>query len=226
MAGRAQIVGDFLYFLRSKSCCRTAATWFVRSALRSIRKSLNSRRLPREMRYEIQCPPEMGEIREVRSTPTPVNCDAPEGGYRVDVSFEPALDDGSPGSIEYLLYLTRGPGVQAPELRDRARNFTEGGDGLVTMAFVLRPNEADGPVCVAVHAVDGVGRVDRSVPARCFEPIQGNFFQGLCSVGFAFRESNEGARTLLVQTLGGVALMLLHRRRLRNRRASRRSPGA
>ena len=35
-------------------------------------------------------------------------CDTPDG-YRVDVEFAPAFDDGAVGSIEYLLYQTRGP---------------------------------------------------------------------------------------------------------------------
>jgi len=127
-------------------------------------------------------PPTLGSrISDITSSRVSTTCEAPSGGYRVDVSFPPADDDGSPGSIEYLLYLTRGPTLDAPELRARARNFATSDMGRIPMAFVLTPEEAVSPVCVVVHAVDGAGNVDDDMEPRCFEPVQGNFFEALCS---------------------------------------------
>ncbi|MEM6955555.1 MAG: Ig-like domain-containing protein [Myxococcota bacterium] len=126
-------------------------------------------------------PPRFGEIEQTSSARIPDPTDeAPEGGWRVDVSFQPAVDDGAAGSIEYLLYLTRGPtDLEAPELRARSRNFAT---GVITMAFVLTDEEASDPICVVVHAVDGLGRVDDDQEPFCFEPIQGSFFDG-CAAG-------------------------------------------
>ena len=124
-------------------------------------------------------PPVLDDIVEVTSLPVGPSCDAPEGGYRVGVSFEPARDDGPPGDIEYFLYLSRGRELEAPELRDRVRNFAT---DLVTMAFILQPSEATSPVCVVVHATDGVGNIDDDGKRRCFDPVQGNFFEPLCGV--------------------------------------------
>lgn len=126
-------------------------------------------------------PPEFPEPRlTVTSSRIPEDSiDLPEGGYRVDVSFDPAVDDGAAASIEYLLYLTRGnEDLEAPQLRSRARNFTT---GLITMAFVITNEEAEQPLCVEVHAIDGVGRMSEDRPSECFEPIMGSFFEG-CSV--------------------------------------------
>jgi MYXO-CTERM domain-containing protein len=124
-------------------------------------------------------PPRLGAIESVSSSRVEPRCEAPDGGYRVDVSFSPASDDGPVGSIEYLLFLTRGVNVDRPELRARDRNFTT---DLITMAFVLEPGAAAEPVCVAVEAVDGVGRVDDDGEEVCFDPIEGNFFEPLCAV--------------------------------------------
>ncbi len=125
--------------------------------------------------------PSFTGIRSLASDRVGPSCEAPEGGYRIDVKVEPATDDGPGGDVEYLLYLTRGPEVEAPQLRSRQRNFS--GEE-IPMAFVIDPSEAVSPICVAVHAVDGVGRVTES-PAECFDPIQGNFFEPLCSVSAA-----------------------------------------
>lgn len=101
------------------------------------------------------------------------------GGYRIDVSVVPATDsDGAEGDIEYLLFQTRGPGLERPVLRSRVRNFA----GVsIPLAFTLAPSEAVAPVCIAVIAVDGVGHTVEG-PTACVDPIQGNFFEPLCSV--------------------------------------------
>ncbi len=154
-------------------------------------------------------PPTLGGIGAVSSTEVPTSCDAPDGGYRIAVSFAPATDpDGPAGDIEYLVYLTRGANVDAPRLVARARNFPT--DEIVT-AFVLAPDDAVEPVCISVVAVDGVGRVDSDAPASCFEPITGNYFAPICSA------AAPGARTpaswLAVLALAGALALGARRRR-------------
>lgn len=134
-------------------------------------------------------------------------CDG-RSGYRVDVRFAPARDDGPAGSLEYLLYLTRGPNLRAPELRARLRNFTT---EEVTMAFVLDDEEATGPSCVVVHVVDGVGRVNREMAPACFLPGSGTFFEA-CAVGAPGGGSGAGAAAFLSLVVVGV---LVGRRRRR-----------
>jgi hypothetical protein len=97
-------------------------------------------------------------------------------------------------------------------LRARTRNFTT---DLITMAFVLEPSEAVEPICVAIQAVDGVGRVDNDGEPRCFDPIQGNFFEPLCTVGsFGASRAASGAWGS-AGVLVGFALVLAGRRRRR-----------
>lgn len=155
-------------------------------------------------------PPEFPEPQlTVTSSRIPEDsADLPEGGYRVDVSFDPAVDDGAAASIEYLLYLTRGnEELDAPQLRARSRNFTT---GLITMAFVITDEEAGQPLCVEVHAIDGVGRMSEERPSRCFEPIMGSFFEG-CSI------SAPGGSHGGVLWLVGACAWLAGRRRPRRR---------
>ena len=158
-------------------------------------------------------PPEFPEpFLSVTSSRIPAGSpDLPNGGYRVDVSFEPAVDDGAAASIEYLLYLTRGgEDLDAPELRARARNFAT---GLITMAFVISDAEAAQPLCIEVTAIDGVGRMSAERPSQCFEPIMGSFFEG-CAVS---SEGAAGTRSTWVWLLG--ACVWLGRRRFAARGA-------
>ena len=142
-------------------------------------------------------------------------CGVP-AGFRVSVSFDPRegrgrVDDGPEGSVEYLLYLTRGATVRAPELRARTRFFPT---SLLTMAFVLEPEEAVAPVCVVVHAVDGVGNVNRSMEPACFEPVQGNFFEPICAAGGAPGRMGAGDGGGGLAVLGlALGAMLWRRRR-------------
>ena len=135
------------------------------------------------------------------------------GGYRIDVTVVPATDrDGAEGDIEYLLFQTRGPGIERPVLRARARNFA---GVTIPLAFTLAPSEAVSPICVAVLAVDGAGHVV-SGPTACVDPIQGNFFEPLCSVSApgASRTSSVYAWGLLMGLCAAVA------QRRRRRRAA------
>lgn len=175
VAGTVQVIGDTLFFLPARN-------FMAGEEYAGIARGID---LDLGIAFRTgstvdSAPPVMSDVDAPTTARVDPSCEAPEGGYRVDVSFAPATDDGSPGSIEYLLYFTRGAGLEAPELRRRARNFST---ELVTMAFVLSPEEAVSPGCVVVHAVDGVGNVDDDMEPECFEPVQGNFFEPLCSAG-------------------------------------------
>jgi uncharacterized protein (TIGR03382 family) len=151
-------------------------------------------------------PPQMGVLQEITATRVEDDsCDAPVGSYRIDVSFGGATDDGPPGDIEYLLYLSRGPEVEAPELVQTLRNQSAGDQ---IMAFVAEASEVASPICVSVVAVDGVGNVDDTARPLCDDPIQGSFFEPLCSAS-PERSSNP--------PLVGLALVawVLFRRRTR-----------
>jgi len=132
-----------------------------------------------------------------------------DGGYRIDVTIAPATDsDGAEGDIEYLLFQTRGPQLERPLLRSRARNFA----GIsIPLAFTLTPSEAVSPVCIAILAVDGVGHTV-SGPTRCVDPIQGNFFAPLCSVS-APGAPRGVASSMSVALLGAALAAVLARRR-------------
>lgn len=162
---------------------------------------------------EDDAPPSFGAIDDVSSMEVDPRCDAPEGGYRIAVRFDPASDPGGPpGSVEYLLYQTRGEGIHGPVVRARSENFST--TGQITMAFVLPPDEATSTICVRVAAVDGVGNVTLSQQPDgglvCVEPVQGNFFEPLCAV----RAPGAGrGATLALAGLGVVTLLVVRRRR-------------
>ena len=174
--GRAQVLGPELVFLPD-------APWQPNTAYAGIARGVDGD-LPFHFctgSTNDLSPPDLGRITEVTSTPSPPRCGSLEGGFRIAVFFPPAVDLGPPGSIEYLLFQTRGPGIDSPIMRDSLRNFpTES----VPMAFVLPPAEAVSPICVRVAAIDGVGNADLSDAAMsgetCVDPVQGNFFYPLC----------------------------------------------
>jgi len=150
----------------------------------------------------------------VLNTPSATRVDACDGGeaFRIDVSFSPSVDPGAPaGDIEYLLYLIRGPTVGRPELVARTRNIaTE----QITMAFLLDRDDVVGPLCVTVHAVDGVGNVNDQAEFECFDPISGNFFEPLCRVapaGASGAGAGQAGAGLLVAVLFGVVVTRVRR---------------
>lgn len=174
--GRVQVVGDELAFFPD-------APWLVNATYGGIARGIDS-----DLQFSFcsgtsndVSAPRIGPLREVRSTAVGPRCEAREGGFRIDVFFSPAEDvGGPPGSIEYLLYQTRGASITEPVLRARARNFA-GTD--TVMAFVLPQDEAQTPICVRVAAVDGVGNVVVAAESAqdCVDPVQGTYFYGLCS---------------------------------------------
>jgi MYXO-CTERM domain-containing protein len=151
--------------------------------------------------------PVIGTFGAPTSTPVAPNVLSclPDGGYRIAVFFEPATYDGPRGSIEYLLFQTRGTGVDEPRLVDRLRNFS--GDR-ITMTFLLSPAEARTPVCYQVVVLDGLGHATLPVGDGCIDPLARVTFQGACSASPG-RSTPGGAAVLL----SIVALALVRRRR-------------
>lgn len=101
-----------------------------------------------------------------------------EGAVRIDVEFEPSSDDGPLGSLEYQVYLTAGHDVVEPELRLRIRHQST---TTLVGAIGLTGEATSEPACMAIVAVDGVGRTASS-ETTCFDPVTGNYFEPLCSV--------------------------------------------
>lgn len=126
-----------------------------------------------------------------------------DGGYRIQVYFPPASDDGPPGSIEYLLFQTRGSGIDAPTLVNRVRNFQT---DRITMAYLLPNAEAGTPICLQVVTVDGAGHATVPEGDRCFDPVGRVTFQG-CSV------TPGAGHGLTVLGLGWIVAMIARRRR-------------
>jgi len=150
-----------------------------------------------ELRLEIDAPP--------------AECDAPEGSLRVQIGVPAARDDGDEGSVELLLFVTNSPGARGPELRARSRNL---GDGEVVLTFLLDAREAEQPMCVALRAVDAVGRSSPGEPSLCFDPRQGSHFAPLCGTAFGAGRADGGAGTLVPSC---VWLVVALRRRRRDR---------
>lgn len=208
VGGRVQVLGDELVFFPDALRWDTAATYRATALGRDgdLAVSFCTGSSPDDL------PPVLGAIDELRSDPAEPRCEAPDGGFRVGVFFRPAIDSGPPGSIEYLLFQTRGAGVDAPILRDRVRNYP---GEQITMAFVLPPDEASTPICVRVVAVDGVGNFalsDRRGDGdeACLDPVRGNDFFPLC--GASTRGGAGGGAVSLVAL---IALALLGARRRR-----------
>ncbi|MEC7522085.1 MAG: Ig-like domain-containing protein [Myxococcota bacterium] len=208
--GRVQVLGEELVFMPS-------AGWEPETAYRGIARGVDA---TLEFSFctgtgDDAGPPRLGVINSVTSTVVDEErCDAPRGSYRISVFFEPATELGPPGSVEYLLYQTRGTDIDGPVLRDRVRNFAT---DEIPMAFALPPDQATSPICVTVAAVDGVGNVDYADNEGgevCVDPVQGNFFESLCSV------SAPGGRarwTLILAAAGFIVLLLVVRLRSRCR---------
>lgn len=170
VAGDVEVHGDRLYFLPAAALAD--ATRYVGVALGSetslefefcTGRALDSR------------PPTLGGLARPSSTRVGPQCGLPDGGYRLAVSFPPATDDGPPGSIEYLLYLSRGEGVDAPRVVARAYNYSA---REITMGVLLDNDAVRSPICLTLAASDGVGNVTVDPSPQCFDAITRTTFAG------------------------------------------------
>lgn len=159
-------------------------------------------------------PPSFSGVASVDSARARPSCEAPNGGYRIDLFVDPAQDDFSPGDIEYLVYLTRAEGLAAPELRSRVRNY-QVGRGEIALAFVLEAEYGVRPVCVEVVAVDGVGLSSGVSEATCFDPATGDFFAPLCAASPATSRVARTNAPFDGVTVGLLGFILWLRRRRR-----------
>lgn len=155
-------------------------------------------------------PPQIPDILETDSVSVGDSCELENGGYRIGVYMEPATDDGPSGSLEYLLFLTRGDGVTAPVLVDRVRNFAA---GQITMRVFLPPERATSEICVRAAVMDGVGNVTLQDEEKCFDPVTKVTFQG-CSIA-------QGRSPQLLWLAFTAGLVITWRARRRGVRASR-----
>lgn len=149
---------------------------------------------------------------EIRTGRVDPSCESEEGGVRVGVTVTRATDDGPAGSVEYYLYLTRAPNLEAPELVARVRNFTSA--ETMTLAFVLPASKTGVAACVSLVVSDGVGRTSRWAEPVCFDPTVESRFLGLCtqSVAGAGR-ARRGQPLVAVLCLTGAVLAARRRRR-------------
>lgn len=150
-------------------------------------------------------PPRLGGALHSSSTRVDMQCELPDGGYRLAVSFAPATDDGPPGSIEYLLYLSRGADIDAPRVVARTRNYPS---EQITLGVLITPEDARTPICLTLAATDGVGNAVVSDEPQCFDPITRTVFSGACAASPGARRSPGALWPFLL-----LGLLLARRRR-------------
>ncbi len=135
----------------------------------------------------------------------------PPIGYRVEVSFAPATDDGAPGDIEYQLFLTRGLDVGGAELVAQARNFAA--TERVSLAFFLDEDTAKQTHCVDMIVIDGVGNVTDAQSPECFNATLGRDF-----VSCALQSHIPPANSLWSIAIAAALLNLRRKRSAANSR--------
>lgn len=166
---------------------------------------------------------------DLRVEPPPEPCGAPAGSLRVRLTVPTPEDDGDPTSVEVLAYLSRSSTEQSteqpPSLRARARPEDADEESL-TLTLFLEPEEANGRVCVALRAIDGVGRRSEQSTEACFDPAaaERSLFVSSCAAREASRRA-VGGRDAPAGALLLLAAAALGRRRAvaRARRMHRRS---
>lgn len=206
VAGSSQRQGDSVFFVPAAALAAFTdydgtVTEDAADRLRPFRFTTGSERDQRA--------PLLGDDLQVTSTKVGDSCTTGKGGkggFRIDVSFPPASDDGPPGSLEYLLHLTRASNLPEPQLRARQRNFATDRIG---MSLLLRNDEAEEAICVAVHPIDGIGRVGEG-RTTCLDPVDSRYFAPLCSASAGgIRAADLAGGTMTI----GLFLLLARRRR-------------
>jgi hypothetical protein len=206
--GRFQVLGDDLFFVPEEPL--EPSTQYEGEA-RGLESGLSLRFCTG--RSQDTAPPSLGSQSVTWSSEeVGPGCELPDGGFRVGIFTQAAADDGPGGSLEYLLFLTRADGLEAPVLVDRVRNFAA---GEITLRLFLEGAQAGSPVCVRLAVVDGVGNVTMARDEVCFDPIAEITFQG-CAVAPRTGQPESG---LAIGSTTGLVWLLL--RRSRRARASR-----
>jgi hypothetical protein len=111
-------------------------------------------------------------------------------------------------------------GLEAPELRARGPND----DDPVHLHFILSPEEASARVCLAIGAVDALGRSSERKPTVCFNPSTRPVFESACSIAVVRvtgRRANPGGACAWLLVLSAVTA----RARWRARPSERAVPG-
>ena len=208
VAGTGQVVGDDVFFLPAETLRPNQRYAIVAEDL----DALTSLQADFETGVSFDSgPPRLGSVSAPSTEKVGATCES-EGGYRVDLLLAGVTEDGPTSSVELLVYLARQEDLEAPELvlRERASSNDE-----IPLGFVLSEERTHDPACVVIHAVDGVGNVDDDMEPVCFEPIQGAFFNGLCSAsGVAGQDRPSGALGLGI--LGALVVLVRRRRRARS----------
>lgn len=133
----------------------------------------------------------------------PPECGQGSGARRVVLSLPPASDDGDVESVQLEVELTMAEGLGEPELRARGPND----DDTVHLSFILSAEEASGRVCLAVGAVDALGRSSERKPTVCFNPSTRPAFESACSIAvvrITGRRANPGGACAWLLVLSAV----------------------
>jgi hypothetical protein len=141
----------------------------------------------------------------------PPECGQGSGARRVVLSLPPASDDGDVESVQLEVELTMAKGLDEPELRARGPND----DDEVHLHFILSAEEASARVCLAVGAVDALGRSSERKPTVCFNPSTRPAFESACSIAAVAvgRRANPGGACAWLLVLLAVAARVRTRRR-------------
>lgn len=208
VAGNVQVFGDRLFFVPARRLAPLRAYVGIAHGLdgdleiRFCTGSLEDTQAPSAPELIAASPDASGAA-----------CEAFAGGRRIGLRLRSSRDDGPGGSIEYLLYLTRGNGIGAPQLRDRFRNLSP---DEVVLRLLLTEDEAVEPVCVRIFAVDGVGNLSPPTPEHCIDPMTSAAFQPLCALGAARAGARHaGAAGMVAALVLAGPLLVAARRRAR-----------
>jgi hypothetical protein len=139
-------------------------------------------------------------------------CDAAPGSVRLSLEIPKPSDDTDAESVSVLVFLSRAAELHAPELLATVLNRGEP----LRADVVLSPAQARERACIALRAVDGVGRISDDEVEACFHPSRDVAFASGCGVVLG-RERSVDLRWVV----SGLAGLLV---RLRRKRAPARVP--
>jgi hypothetical protein len=201
--GTLEVVGsDTLFFtpddvLRRNSSYTLVATGVDNSIEASFRTGSAWDRVP----------PSAPQIVDAEAGEASATCAQPEGGVRLSFLFVTSDDDAGVASLQYSLYRTRGPDIDAPTMLARVAQEVFVGE-TQSVGAVLTERESAGVSCFVIVAEDGLFQTTPS-DEFCFEPGVGVIFDSLCSTS----DPRGAARSLAPTMLLLVAALWRGRRR-------------